>query len=293
MCVLKMSVKGLMMMYGYSVSYVYRCRPRSRKDLSISNYNETTTTSQYIHLTATTLGNGTFEIYHCSSEHNETQIDTLDDARVLEGVSNAIIPPLMFSLIVSGLVVMVYNVVPGVRRHPNLLIYIKAWADLLWCVFTAVPAVALASGDKCFCETDAGHFVAFVTEFSLATSILCLLMLSVDLVLNSRSPFANFKNNLRCYTIWIPIGALGLAVALVSSGNIGLYLLGFCLTPYYQNRVTNPHLMIAAIPIAICGLFQIASLYYASGKLSFLRNRMMHSDKHRNDIWYVTLECEV
>ena len=43
--------------------------------------------------------------------------------------------------------------------------------------------------------------------------------------------------------------------------------------------------MIAALPIAICGVFQIVSLYYASGKLSFLRSRMMYSEKHRNDIW--------
>ena len=173
--------------------------------------------------------------------YNETiaQISEKDDARVLTEVSRAIIPPLMFSLIVSALVVMVYHVVPGVRRHPNFLIYIKAWADLFWCVFTAVPAVALAAGDKCFCSHSSGHFVAFATEFSLATSILCLLMLSVDLVLNSRSPFANFKQNLRCYTIWIPIGALALSVALISSGNIGLYLLGFCLTPYVTVETQN------------------------------------------------------
>ena len=147
-----------------------------------------------------TIGNGTFVIYHCGDMYNETiaQISEKDDARVLTEVSRAIIPPLMFSLIVSALVVMVYHVVPGVRRHPNFLIYIKAWADLFWCVFTAVPAVALAAGDKCFCSHSSGHFVAFATEFSLATSILCLLMLSVDLVLNSRSPFANFKQNLRC-----------------------------------------------------------------------------------------------
>ena len=87
-------------------------------------------------------------IYHCENTYNETiaQISENDDARVLTEVSRAIIPPLMFSLIVSALVVMVYHVVPGVRRHPNFLIYIKAWADLFWCVFTAIPAVALAAG---------------------------------------------------------------------------------------------------------------------------------------------------
>lgn len=225
-----------------------------RISISITRRNERSRITHHkrkLHTTttaSTTLGSGTFVIYHCGDVYNETlaQTEENDDARVLTEVSRAIIPPLMFSLIVSGLVVMVYHVVPGVRRHPNFLIYIKAWADLFWCVFTAIPAVALAAGDKCFCSTSSGHFVAFATEFSLATSILCLLMLSVDLVLNSRSPFANFKHNLRCYTVWIPIGALALSVALVSSGNIGLYLLGFCLTPYVvsQTHITHTHILL-------------------------------------------------
>lgn len=164
-----------------------------------------------------------------------------------------------------------------------MLIYYKAIADLVWCVFTAIPAVALSNDDHCFCTTKSGHFVTFMTEFSLAASILCIFMLSVDLFLNSRSPFVNFKKNLRCYTVWIPIVSLVLGIALVASGDIGLYLLGFCLTPYLEDRVTNPHVLFAAMPVPVCGIAQVFSVYYAYQKLK-VKGRQSKLN-HRNEIW--------
>eukprot|EP00939_MAST-03C_sp_MAST-3C-sp1_P001106 g1106.t1 len=201
-----------------------------------------------------------------------------DNPRVLVGIEDAMLPPLFTSFAVSLLIVTVYHIVPGLRRHPNILIYYKAIADIIWCVFTAVPLIALLGNDECFCETNSGHFVAFVTEVSLAASLLCLLMISVDLSLNARSPFTNFKKNLGCYRIWIPLLAVALGVSLIASGDIGLYLLGFCLTPYLEDRRMNPHLLVAALPIGIIGIVQLLSLLYAGRKLSYLKTT------HRNHI---------
>ena len=96
---------------------------------------------------------------------------------------SVLVPATVVSMLCSLWIIYMYKVNPRMRMHPNTIILHKAMIDLVWGVCVLIPQVT--SDSYCFCETDWGRPVSFLTMATDVASNMLFIMIAVDLMLSS------------------------------------------------------------------------------------------------------------
>lgn len=154
----------------------------------------------------------------------------------------------VFSLICCLFIIISYLSLQGLRTQPNNLFGLKSFFDFCFAVTVSISPVQsldyTAKSDTrnnsyivgsefeepiCFCEQS--FVLGTLTQFFVMASELTLLAVSIDLVVNLKSPFTQFDVNNHIYRASV-ISIAGISCiiyALLPTDMTGEWILGFCL----------------------------------------------------------------
>lgn len=169
------------------------------------------------------------------------------------------------------------------RRHPAILIFSRSVCDfslaLIW--------IATSIKSPLDCDSPQGKLSAFLIEFFVIASETILACLSFDVIIHSGDPFADYRENLKKYFLFVFITAFIFAFSLLKDGeSIGESFLPVCWTKYEGGRVISnanvPMSVYFYIPWSVIFLLSVAALGQASVYLGFARKQSARSSALRD-----------
>ncbi|ETV81392.1 hypothetical protein, variant 1 [Aphanomyces astaci] len=190
------------------------------------------------------------------------------------------------TILSTAAVLYTYSVMPTWKKHPNPLIFYRSLFDMGFVLVLMTTQLYKCYNNQCVVtsskdETDGWtitilsengcNTVAGFTQFFLLGSECWFFVMSVDLFKSVRSPFTDFKHNMRTYHVFVWGFSTISAILLVGIGQAGPSEFNYCWTkPQHMGKTSENKNMLWSLNISSWGFFYAWIILYFFGAIGVI-----------------------